>query len=46
MRVQVNAATQNFKRQGMAGGHGNETQDAISQALDLTEKEQEMITRI
>lgn len=46
MRVGVNAATQNLKRQGVAGGHGNETQDAISQALHLIEKEHEIITLI
>lgn len=42
----MNAATQNCKRQGKVGGHGNEIPDAITQALGSTEREQEMITLI
>lgn len=34
----MNAATQNCKRQGKVGGHGNEIPDAITQALGSTER--------
>lgn len=40
----MSAATHDFKIQGKARAHENETRDAISQALDFIEKEQEMIT--
>lgn len=42
----MDAATHNFKIQGEAWAHENETQDVVSQALDFIEKEQEMITLI
>ena len=42
----MSAATQNLHSQGKAGVHGNETQNAISQALDFIRKEREMTTLI